>query len=511
MSTPVPLRQLALGGLQRQQAREGLQSSEAWQLKNARPFKGKLETSPGRTAFIPDTLVGRPLKILAWEADNGDLKVNVRTHQKLYKIDPASGVLTDITRLAGDYTGSVDQMIDQVAAFNHHLSVNGSAIDNPQKWDGVAANASDIAGTPPKAGTITAALTYLLLGDTATSVRDIAWSDSGNFENWTTGDAGSLTLFQGPGRILRLLPLGETVIAYRLNSIHILFFVGAPFIWGQRQIVSNQGLVAPRAVVDLGGQHIYWGTDNVYLFNGANRKGIADKVIDEMKTSFDPSFRNNILAFADFTDREVYFVYPKAGDAGVPKQAWVWSWATGAWRQEDIVATAAGSWRRRLNDSWDNRVGTWDAQTDTWDQTQFLDQTPVVVIGTDAGKLNFIDTAVVDVLGVGRERLMETGLFNPGELIFNAPNSKSTLERLEIEQENKGTHNLEVWIGTQDTLIGDNTVSFTQHIIIADGSKRIVPVGQTARYFAIRFRTAGAAEGFRLSGVFAYFTKRGDR
>lgn len=509
MSTPIPLRQLALGGLQRKSAREQLQINEAWHLKNARTFKGKLEASPGRTAFIGDTLVGRPLKILAWEADNGLLKVNIMTNQKMYSVDPNNGALTDITRTSGNYTGGVDQLVDQVSAFDHYFMVN--LVDNPQKWDGVAANATDILGSPQRAGTIAAAQTYLLLGNTAANVREVAWSDSGGFENWTTGDAGTLILFQGPGKILRILPLGDVVIAYRLNSIHILFFVGSPFIWGQRQILSNQGLVAPRAVVDLGGQHLYWGTDNVYLFNGADRTSIADNVIDEMNASFDASFRNNIVLFAEFTDREVYCCYPKAGDGGVNKQAWVWSWATNTWRQEDLVCTAAGTWRRRLDDTWNLRLGTWDSQPASWDNTQFLDKTPIVVVGTDAGKLNFIDAAVVDVLGVARERLYESGFFNPGEMVFNDPNSKATLEKIEIEQENKGTHNLEVWVGTQDTLIGDNTVTFTKYTIIADGSKRVIPIRKTARYFAIRIRTAGVAEGFRTSGLFAYFTKRGDR
>lgn len=505
MSQPSNFKGLGLQGLNRNTGRSQLASADAWISKNVRAFKGLLEASPGVTSFTAVALSGRVLVIRGWEKDNQDLVETIYTEQKIYKVDPFTGVVTDITRLSGNYTGSVTQLIDTAVGFDHIFSTNG--IDPPQKWDGVVANASDIGGTPGVAETIAVGISYCMLGNIAGDVRGIKWSDSGAFETWVGGDAGTLTLYQGPGGVLRILPLGEVMIAYRDSSIHLLFFVGSPFIWGQRQIVTDHGLIAPRAVVAVQGRHLYWGTDNVYLFDGSSRVPVADKIIDQMNESFDPSFRKMILAFTDLPSREVYFAYPGVGDNGVNKQAWVWSWATGGWRQEEGEFTASGSWRRRTSDTWATATQTWTQRTQAWNFTQFLDKAPVTIVGTDGGKLNFIDVGSVDNLGVGRERLFETGLFAP----FEGDNRQATLERIDIEQENMGGHNLEIWIGTQNTLTGDAGIVWTQYTLPANGATRTIGIRKTARYFALRLRTAGAAESFRVSGVIPYFTARGDR
>jgi len=85
------------------------------------------------------------------------------------------------------------------------------------------------------------------------------------------------------------------------------------------------------------------------------------------------------------------------------------------------------------------------------------------------------------------------------------------LQRLDIDQENKGAHNLEVSVGTQKTLLGDAGITWTAFTLLATGAVRSIFPRLRSRYFAFRFRTTGASQPWAVSGVTAWFAPAGDR
>lgn len=498
-------------GIVKDKAREQLSPAELYILKNARPYRGKLQASPGLSSLSASVLTGTPNKAFYWEGDDESRHFNICTQTKIYAYNYSTGLFTDITWITGPYTGSALQFWD-ACAYNAQVLLTNRA-DSIQMWDGIATNAVALGGTPPKARAIASFQTYVVLGDVSTgSIRTVQWSDTGNAAAWTGGDSGFFNLFQDPGPIYRLLPLGEVLVAYRKDSIHIIFYVGAPFIFGQRQLFSNGGLIGPRAVADLGDRHIYWARDNVYLFDGVNRTPIADDIISTMLGSIDGDNANYTLAFTDYLDREVYFVYCPVGSGGVLSAAWVYNYQLGTWRQEDISVTA-GSYARfpSVVNTWNSILGTWDGQTLVWNDLASGGLLPTLTLATAAGAVLKLDKSTVDVVGVGRERIAETGLFDPGAQLFQSPGSFCTLEQVEVECESQGSYNLEVWIGTQNQLTGDGAITWTRYTLILDGSQRFIPINRTARYFAVRFRTTGSGQTFRISGLVAHFNQRGNR
>jgi hypothetical protein len=511
MATPLSLLTLGVSGLRRDAARETLEVEDLWRCRNMRVYNGKLETAPGTRDYLGGaTLDGTPLQALAWKRTGGFLHLNVATHKRIYNIG-VDGTLTDVTRAAGIYTGGVGDLWDSVSFKD--LAIFTNRIDPIQKWDGILANPSVVlGGTPPKAGTISSLMTFVLLGNTdeGNGERMIRWSDNGFPELWTGGDSGFIILYQSPGTLMRLLPMGEMAVAYKSDAVHIFYYVGPPFIFGQRQVFADQGLLAPRAVADLGGIHCYLGRDNVFLFNGSTRTPIADKVITDIVNSISPIYKESVVAGVHPLAHEVYFAYTPPGET-INKRAWVYTWTTGAWREEDIELTMAGAYRKLEGDTWDNVLGTWDTPgVPFWDAAEFELGAPRLIGGTSAGKLVQISLDTVDLLGVPRDRYLETGLIQPGEELFNQATLRCTLEYLEVELEKTGSHNLELWVGTQEQLTGDSEIIWTYFTIPCNGSKRKLRISKTARYFTFKLRTTGSEEVVRLSGLIAYFNPRGD-
>ena len=136
---------------------------------------------------------------------------------------------------------------------------------------------------------------------------------------------------------------------------------------------------------------------------------------------------------------------------------------------------------------------------------------PVLLLATDTGLVRLLDRASVDIAGAARTRLAETGLIPVGAARFGQPGIKCTLQQIVVDLENKGTYNLEVWVGTQDTLTGDSGITWTQYTVPSDGTVRFIDTRHTAVYFAFRLQTTGAGEAERVSGLTAYFSPRGTR
>jgi hypothetical protein len=442
--------------------------------------------------------------------DDGTYRCNFITTTKIYSLNTGSGAITNITRASGDYTGSGTQWWSAVAFAN--LLIAANKVDDIQKWDGVATNCVALGGSPPKAAVVCGLMTFLLLGDTNESggSRIVRWSDNGQVEVWTGNDAGFLTLYQGPGKILNILPLGEVAVAYRQDSIHILYYVGSPFVFGQRQIFNDHGLIAPRAVCSLGNQHAYWGTDAVYLLDGVNKKVLNERVLSDMNICYDAVYRDAIHTVYDPIEREIYFFYPPVGTQGVCTKAWIYNRINETWRNEEVEAVCSGHARRIVSLTWSTIQGTWESQRISWDHSFSKDQ-PIILLGNSSGYILLIDVNTVNNDGAARTRRYESGIVNPGQVLFENPELLTTLETIEMDFEDKGSYNLEIWVGTQDFLRGEANLTWERYLVPMDGSVSEILIRRTAKYFTFRIQTEGSEEAFRGSGIRANFSKRGDR
>lgn len=163
----------------------------------------------------------------------------------------------------------------------------------------------------------------------------------GNFTSWTpsiTTEAATGTLQSTAGKITAGRRFGYQVVAYKLRSLYIGTYVGAPLIWDFQQIPGDAGALSQEVVVNIGTpeepKHIFMGIDNFYLFNGGRPVPIGNPVREEVFSQFDQAFYYAALALHDSVGKRVYFFYPTIGSEK-PDKCVVYNYQTGRWGRDD--------------------------------------------------------------------------------------------------------------------------------------------------------------------------------
>jgi hypothetical protein len=109
------------------------------------------------------------------------------------------------------------------------------------------------------------------IGSTAYDPLLVRWADTESVTNWTpaiTNAAGDLRLSSG-NRIVIAVRYRQEIIVFTDTTVFGIQFIGAPDIFGQRPLVDNISVIAPRAVVATN-HGVYWmGNDKFYFYNGS--------------------------------------------------------------------------------------------------------------------------------------------------------------------------------------------------------------------------------------------------
>ena len=142
--------------------------------------------------------------------------------------------------------------------------------------------------------------------------RRIAWPDPDDLNDWTPGFvslAGSLDV-QSSGVLLDGIKVRGGTLVLTTDDIHLLQFVGKPFIYGRDIVGSDCGLISPGALAGDGNNAWWMGEKNFYRWVGY-MEPIACEIQDSV-------FDNINLTRAKITARaihlhefnEVWFLYP---------------------------------------------------------------------------------------------------------------------------------------------------------------------------------------------------------
>ena len=134
------------------------------------------------------------------------------------------------------------------------------------------ATGTQLGGTPPFAKCLTSYMQFLLLGnvsadgtftDTFDGWRLIEYSDD-PFYTWTNCNGNTIDLYQTPGDLVAMMPLGRVCMCYKTDGVIRLTWVGSSVRFTQELIPGSVGCAAPLSVVDLGNfGHAYLGTNGI--------------------------------------------------------------------------------------------------------------------------------------------------------------------------------------------------------------------------------------------------------
>lgn len=305
---------------------------------------------------------------------------------------------TDITRAAGDYTGSDTwqwngTILGGIPILNNGVDVPqfwaipysvGTALQNLSNWD-----ATKRAAVIRAFGSFLVAVNLTEAG--VAFPHRVLWShpaDAGFLPpSWDitdpTRDAGQSDLPDVySGVLVDALPLGSTMFLYKQSSIWKMRFVGGQqiFDFGQSAWLSTAGCIATRCVCLTGDgtKHVVATQDDIIWHDGNTVNSILNKrqrrrLQNELSTiNYFQSFM-----FANPYNNEVWFCYPQQGSV-YPDKALIMNYKTAGGNDFTVTEAdgitfrnaAIGDFESVVDEIWDTGTDTWVIDTGPWSEQQ---------------------------------------------------------------------------------------------------------------------------------------------
>ena len=448
---------------------------------------------------------------------NGDQFLIAITTKRVYRLDPVTNVFVDITGITL-LTGSIDFPVFTENAQDWFIITNG--VDPIKYWDGTSPTIADLAGLNDCLGGVTSvrakamlfASNCLMLFNTIENAENcpqrLRTSQINNIEKWTMNDDGSGEAFWGDltdgvdwGQ--RLLPLSNYVVAYKERSIQVLSYVGGTLVWDKRPAIIGTGLLAPRAIVDLGDEHIFIGPDNIYSFNLIEPSIAGDDISKAFFEILDPDKSHLITGFFIEEVPEAWFVFVSTSSPdGLPDKALVYNTDTKAWSIRDMPMMAFGYYNLRDEGIWDTDEDTWDSDDSAWDSSTKLANAPINLCGDSQGIIYVFDGNSKD--GADLDCFIRTKLFD-----FENPFQLKRAKRIQFMVSREGPYNLQVRVGSAANVDEEISWSTPKNMSLDKTSPPWVDIDVTARYMMFEFATLQKDQPFRITGYSIYYDERG--
>jgi len=185
-------------------------------------------------------------------------------------------------------------------------------------------------------------------------------------------DAGFVELSDTPGAIIDGLAMRDSFQIYKDDAIYAVTYTGrysvAEPIWNFRLVTTSTGIYGRRLVCDIGGQHVFVGDGDIYLYNGTDFKSIADeRVKNFFFNNISRTNRDNSYMIFNERTAEVWLCYPEAGNEYCTK-ALVWDKNQNTWSTRTLPGTTAAVFTDiRRGYTADGGFVAWEDLTCTWE------------------------------------------------------------------------------------------------------------------------------------------------
>jgi hypothetical protein len=254
-------------------------------------------------------------------------------------VSARESVVNDISRVGG-YNGAGPW---SACSFNGLVVLNNGS-NAPQYTDGVATCAnmqhggSSSWGTDYDARRIVPYREYLMALDITDGSTEysqmVHWSapaaPGAMPTTWdhTSASSGSrrIVLAETPGRVVDGLPLGETMVIYKEDAVHVLRWVGGTFVFKADIMTSSRGIYAAGCVVDIGGKHIVLGDGMLYEHQlGETVDILKGRAAESLFSQIDEDNYHRTFLAHNKHESEVWICYPGIGSTW-PDQCLVYNY-----------------------------------------------------------------------------------------------------------------------------------------------------------------------------------------
>ena len=468
-------------------------------------------------------LSGVPMAIDNYFKFNGDSFLLFITTTEVYTYNQTDNTAVDITD--GTLSGQTTSPVFTENAQNLFVFTNG--IDPVKCWNGIG-NITNLGGltdcVPWNDGTpVTAVVAkcllyfneFLILGGTTENgvsyPQRLRWSTIGDITKWkntnqATQDlqAGWADMTDGVDWIQSLETIGNYIVAYKERSIQVVTYVGGDEIFDKWPAIEGTGLLAPKALLDLGDEHIFIGPDNIYSFDTREVKIAGDDIAKQFLNVLDPSntVLSNCFYHEEMPEGGFSFVSTVSPN-GMPDRAIVYEPDTKAWSWRDLPMMCFGYYNLVNNPIWDNQDETWDSADFEWNSSTVLANAPINLAGDSQGFIYWFTGNSLD--GSDCPCFIQTKLFD-----FGNPVLMKRAIRLQLMISREGSaYTLPVWVGTAGNVDEDVVWNGPYNMNLDKTSPPWVDFDITARYMTFKFGTQLKDQPWKLTGYIIYYQARG--
>ena len=492
---------------------------------NVRAEHGAIMKSPGY-AEVMATCPIVPLYItnLNTTADNYWI---VAGTAEIHVFKDSNSTWYEITRTVspGDYSATAEENWTSTVIGGVLVMTNG--FDDPQFWE--------LTNGEPDVTTVMADLTAwtadtecysmrafrsflvaLNINDSSTSPdtpksRVVKWSTEAAIQtvpaSWdvtnATVDAGEYELADTRGAILDGLPLRDTFMIYKDDSIYSMTYVGTPFIFAFRQLSPSEGALTKNCIAEFEGGHFFFGNGDIYINDGQKVTSILPhKIRDYVFNFIDGAQYKKSFVVADYGNTEMWACFPTAENTSNQcNKAVVWNWTNQAFTLRDLPnlshigygsiadPNAFTTWAAATGITWASALGAW---SQTWSTVENV----LVMAGLTDTKLyrnasgNKEDTTNMTSF------IERTGM----SMGTQGQQDRTSVKRIKAiwpRMEVSGSNTVNVYVGTQ--MSTEEGVSWSSPVAFNPDSQSKVSVRATGKLYGVKFESTGNFD-WRLDG-----------
>jgi hypothetical protein len=334
--------------------------------------------------------------------------------------------------------------------------------------------------------------------EAATQLVPSSWDESSAIV-----DAGEYQLADTKGAILDGLPLGDTFMIYKDDSIYSMTYVGTPFIFAFRQLSPSVGALAKNCVAEFDGGHFILGNGDVYINDGQRVKSILPhKIRDYIFSVIDGANFVRSFVVADYGNTEMWACFPTPeSPSNQCDKAVVWNWTSNAFTIRDLPDLAHIGYGT-VDDpnaftTWAAAIPTWSSALGTWTSTWSQSENVLVMASPTDTKLYRNASGNKEAATDMTSFISRTGI----AMSAQGQNDQSIVKRIKAiwpKMEVSGSGNtVNVYVGTQNST--EEAVSWSSAVAFNPDTQSKVSVRKSGKLYGVKFESTGDFN-WRLDG-----------
>lgn len=325
-------------------------------------------------------------------------------------------------------------------------------------------------------------------------------------ETDATLDAGEYELSDTPGDIIDGLPLGDSFLIYKEDSIYIMNYVGTPYIFSFKLLSPTVGALSKETIKEFDGGHFFIGNSDCYICNGQTVSPLLpDKVRRAMFEDLSGENYKKCFVAADYVRNEMLACFPRSGSTVVNK-ALIWNWKDNTFSFRDLPDTSYinnGIIDITGGSTWDSSSEYWDIGSGAWGERNY-DNVKKNLVFCDVSNTKIFR----DSFGNTKDGTNMTSFVERTGLDLNDPQSVKFVSAVYPQIEVSGDNSVNVYIGRQ--ISTEQGITWEGPIQFNPNTQSKVSCRVSGKYFGIKVESTTDMD-WKLHGVAFEVQQRGLR